>query len=528
MEGGHRIARVSSLARGPMLLALGLWVTACLTPTEVKLSVTALRIACAAPSDIVFDGLVIDAGQKAIDVATGEPEAASSRCESKGDTADLGSLVVIPRDGSANAEVLVAAGLDLTGSTGTARATARECLDAYRAFLNDPKSCDGGACSPCIVARRRVGFVPHQRLSLGIELTLACKGVFCKASETCGSDGRCVSNEAHCDGGTCSLGQGGSGGAGGSSTSVTTSTATGLPPGPAVGTFVNIEPIETFGIDGDPAGMPETVWAAAQDGFHRCVNTACVGTIAPMGVYRHVSMTGGLVAAATDQFVAVTQNSAASFLPTAVTGCGAQGKLFDLHATPNLAKLAYLTNDGSTTWVGSSPSCAGSPLVNAPPIALWSFDGTTGLIDAWVATGIGLSFIPGLGQIAFTDPMVALALWGYPGIMDQRLYALGATSLHVFRGGATIAEVVPLPGASSVIRGFPFGDGSGELWLAGLAPDGTLRMYEAPLDTAGAVGAWTEVALATPLTPGTLHAMWVGPKSVWVASSSGLAHAPRM
>lgn len=124
----------------------------------------------------------------------------------------VGTLVIVPRaDKDGSAEVVVAAGVTpVDGKPGLDSAT---CLDRAQ---NQTMMKD----DPCIIARRRLGFVPHSKLELPIQLDTLCVGVVCDADSTCYA-GQCVSADAHCDPetGQCELGS--------SSSTVTSSSAGG-------------------------------------------------------------------------------------------------------------------------------------------------------------------------------------------------------------------------------------------------------------------------------------------------------------
>ncbi len=56
----------------------------------------------------------------------------------------------------------------------------------------DPARCSSEDSKGCIVARRRLAFVPHTRLRVPVVLWLACDGVACGEDETCNYVGKCV------------------------------------------------------------------------------------------------------------------------------------------------------------------------------------------------------------------------------------------------------------------------------------------------------------------------------------------------
>ena len=75
----------------------------------------------------------------------------------------------------------------------------------------DPNVCDPRNPQGCIVARRAIGYIPHQALELPIVLQRSCVGIGCPQGQTC-DNGACVSEvivPAECTGGTCSLGDAG-------------------------------------------------------------------------------------------------------------------------------------------------------------------------------------------------------------------------------------------------------------------------------------------------------------------------------
>ena len=57
----------------------------------------------------------------------------------------------------------------------------------------DPAQCTDADSKGCIVARRKLSFVPHTRLRVPVVLWLACEGVVCSEDTTCNYVGKCVS-----------------------------------------------------------------------------------------------------------------------------------------------------------------------------------------------------------------------------------------------------------------------------------------------------------------------------------------------
>jgi hypothetical protein len=83
----------------------------------------------------------------------------------------IGSMVLVP-SGSNSASALLSVTLGVN---------------------KDPSACaetPAGSAS-CIFARRRIGFIPHQPLTIGVELQSACIGVVCSPDATCNA-GACV------------------------------------------------------------------------------------------------------------------------------------------------------------------------------------------------------------------------------------------------------------------------------------------------------------------------------------------------
>lgn len=108
--------------------------------------------------------------------APGAVEKAEATTESRepwGADGFVGSLVVVPGTGDdAPLAVKLVMGI---------RVEARECK---------PPEYQG-----CIVARRRLRYVPHERLRLPIGIYARCEGVSCDESSTCNALGLCVSAE---------------------------------------------------------------------------------------------------------------------------------------------------------------------------------------------------------------------------------------------------------------------------------------------------------------------------------------------
>jgi len=86
---------------------------------------------------------------------------------------ELGDVVVVPGDGAKDGALTVRVAMGLRGKR------AAECTDE-------------GDAQGCIVARRKLSFVPHARLRVPVVMYLACEGVKCDQDSTCSHLGQCV------------------------------------------------------------------------------------------------------------------------------------------------------------------------------------------------------------------------------------------------------------------------------------------------------------------------------------------------
>jgi hypothetical protein len=86
---------------------------------------------------------------------------------------EVGDVVVTPGDASKDSALTIRVAMGLRGKR------AAECTDE-------------GDVNGCIIARRKLAFVPHTRLKLPVVLYLACEGVKCTADTTCSYLGQCV------------------------------------------------------------------------------------------------------------------------------------------------------------------------------------------------------------------------------------------------------------------------------------------------------------------------------------------------
>jgi alpha-tubulin suppressor-like RCC1 family protein len=86
---------------------------------------------------------------------------------------EVGDVVVTPGDASKDSALTLRVAMGLRGKR------AAECTDE-------------GDVNGCIIARRKLAFVPHTRLKVPVVLYLACEGVKCSADTTCSYLGQCV------------------------------------------------------------------------------------------------------------------------------------------------------------------------------------------------------------------------------------------------------------------------------------------------------------------------------------------------
>lgn len=147
---------------------VALMVSACRAPTQLTL-VLGTDVPC---TDL--DGVSVTTGPLG-EIERRPPTATTSTCGADG---LVGSLVVVPSDAKDDE-------LALRISAGFGRPV-EECAAPYGAG--------------CIVARRVLRFIPHESLTLHIELDVDCAGIPCGATETC-RHGACT--DAHVDSSGC-------------------------------------------------------------------------------------------------------------------------------------------------------------------------------------------------------------------------------------------------------------------------------------------------------------------------------------
>jgi hypothetical protein len=125
--------------------------------------------------------------------------------------ADLGEVVLLPGSSGGAVEVLAIAVVDGTSDSAAAPSSVEDCLVEYQRLLDPAEKCTvDDACVGCIFASRSLEFVDATRLTLEIELSTACAGVFCEPGSTC-VEGECVSSSCPAGANECAVGVGGSG-----------------------------------------------------------------------------------------------------------------------------------------------------------------------------------------------------------------------------------------------------------------------------------------------------------------------------
>jgi hypothetical protein len=515
------------LDRSTLALTLLLSAASCLTPTEVKVVVTTRALACKGQGDLAFDSLAIVASPTEAKLLSDSP-AISSRCVDASGARDLGSLVLVPTT-SDRAEVVVAAGISVAGGSSK---TAEECLTAFRAFRsgNSPSTeCSDGSCLPCVVATRAVGFVPHEKLTLEIELTAECKGVFCAAGQTCGANGACVSNDTSCHGATCNLttGQGGSSASStsssssssASSTTSSSSSSSSSSSGTGGGgpTFTPVQNGNaSIGQVNDMWGAQtdDVVWVAGSQGLFKC-DAACAPVSNPLTPpllrISGDAQTGRLGVISQNQFAAGQTNgsfqNAGNFTctPSDVFVSGTQ-----VFAATNAPPLAYFTTLSGTM------ACAGDtwPATLAAPVRdIWYFPGTS------VAWAVGGSTIVSNQAGKYPALSSLSGLWGLtPGGSSLVVSCVSAAPQLFVAGPGSTTLVAPT--SCEDLYGFPRSDG-GDVWLAG--PKGVAAVHL----TAALQAASSDSTYLTAFATDPPYAVFPSLSYVYVGTAQGLFRAPR-
>jgi hypothetical protein len=175
------------------LIAAGLAFASCREPTQITLVVTTDAQCLGEGAGPTLLDTFVASG---VELPNAELVAASvtEQCTPKDADNMVGTLVLIPGDGDQKrVDVVVIGGVDSASSSDESGAPSLG-ADACRALLETGQSIDG---QPCILARRRLGFVDHKKLTLPIKLDKRCIGVECEEDQTC-FGGNCVSAEIEC------------------------------------------------------------------------------------------------------------------------------------------------------------------------------------------------------------------------------------------------------------------------------------------------------------------------------------------
>ncbi len=119
----------------------------------------------------------------------------TDHCE-PGAPGEVGTLVLIPGGGDNPAvDVLVVAGVELAAPNSDIAPLRLSSEDCQRLIEEGGVGAVGG--KPCILARRRLGFVEHTKLELPMDLDTRCIGKKCGEDESC-FKGNCVPIDVDC------------------------------------------------------------------------------------------------------------------------------------------------------------------------------------------------------------------------------------------------------------------------------------------------------------------------------------------
>lgn len=172
----------------------------CREPTQVMLIVTT-DAGCPASDDRprLNDVFIVSGRDIVLGVEDLTPNAETSACEfQETDVFDrkisrVGSLALLPGDGDdKSVEVLIVAGVTRGDDTTDPNISMR--AGQCAGYVNRKESIEG---KPCIVARRKLTFVDHNRLVLPVELDTRCIGEECGEDLTC-FQGNCVPPDVVC------------------------------------------------------------------------------------------------------------------------------------------------------------------------------------------------------------------------------------------------------------------------------------------------------------------------------------------
>ncbi len=522
-----------------VVLGSVVFVAGCLTPTEITVTITSREVSCG-QGDLVFGDLALYATPDQASLLTSSPSGTSNACNARGSGVNLGSIVLTPRDGTQKASLLVVAGVSLPNASKPLAATADQCASEYASFLaagaprdycKDPIH----ACGACIVAQREIGFVSHTRLELEVELSAQCKGVFCEVGLTCGGNGDCVSAEAPCAGGKCSLGAGGSGagGAGGTGgqggdTSTVSSSAMGgagggcsdLGIGVALG-FASVP--GGFGGAGDVAadGTGSAFVAQGADVLE-CTPTLCSKVYPGSGALRDMSAdpSGAAAARGNDLVYRIGGGPWTVFTPLPVCDL-VTGTLAGTSSAAGHIYYAGQDSVGGFESTTDAPNC-NKGIINAGPGAGRVFALSNGHV--WLAT-------PSFLQLSITNgsmgggPLGAVSdLWGYVASPTLDV-GFACTQQGVYRGtydGVIYKSGPILQTPCRSLSGVARCDGTADLWMVSGA-DGSLSAFH--VGPATSVANIQTIPMPTPAANST--AVSVDRDAVWLVGGTGIRRSPR-
>lgn len=157
-----------------IVVALAAVGASCLSATAVRVEILTAGDLCARSGPRASAGVF--AGP------TGAVDRSAARAIAEGCARDMGSITVV-KSGAGDA-------FDLEIAMSVAGDPPAECA-------KKPAS--------CVVARRRVTYVPHATLALPVQLDARCIGVECTDVGTTCYQGRCISAEVTCDAASCRL-----------------------------------------------------------------------------------------------------------------------------------------------------------------------------------------------------------------------------------------------------------------------------------------------------------------------------------
>lgn len=182
-----RAALLAAFGTAAVALAVG---SACRTPTSITFAFST-DVDCASAASPPLVAVVI-AGDVNLE-GTNDAPSSTKTCEvapSAGELASIGQVVAVPSSEEASSVTMrVVMGLGRSSEG-----------------CGIEPGLDGDPWSGCLVARRRLAFLPNESLTVEVPLHADCVGVPCDAVSTCVPDRGCVSAEVDpetCVGGGC-------------------------------------------------------------------------------------------------------------------------------------------------------------------------------------------------------------------------------------------------------------------------------------------------------------------------------------